>query len=480
MNGRLRVSLSLAYAALVVAALLLVAVFGADASTRFTAPDLSKPIVVRNDGRLRQGDVTVGRFLPSSTQADLATASIAVPVTVDQEPLTARITFILPSGLNSTQVNLQPISIQGSINLQSDYSSPTALTATLPGLVADAHTQLGLTAPVGNFSFPPFQRLQVWLQQVALWFWFGLIVFLLALGGSSYLASAPWRRPKGAIDQALIKGIAPAEAAIFTHSSLHPSDLAALLFDLAQRGYLQFVDKPSQREVLLFRATQGQGALRTYEEWLLNLLAPKAGQPQSIRQALLSLDRGVFSQAVGAVYVEGYRVFSEKGYVTTNPRLLHLRWKTVGIIIQLLGVLTSVVAYLAASTLTYLPLAGAAAYISGLIVYYAAYRILPLTPAGVAAYGSLQGLRAYLSQKAPVTDLESREGALLYRLMPYALAFGVEKQWGERFRSGRCLIPSWFSTEREVYDADVFMAAVARVTDTLAHAVAKFKDPNVD
>jgi len=436
---RLWFSLLFAWAALVGAALLLVAAFSADAASRFADVRYDQPITVHRDGSLRQGSLLVGRFLPGP---DGATASIALPVTVDEEPLSADFTLALPASLPAGDLALQPVSIQGNIQVFSAPAAgdPTRLAVTLPGLLADAHTKLRLTAPASDLSFSPGIRLLVWLESWSPLAWSIAIGLLLLFGGLSFIIALPNQR-RGTLNQALVKGLTPVEAAIFTHSSLHPRDLAALIFDLGQRGYLQFIDRPSQGEVLVFRSRTGEGALRTYEEWMLNILAPRTDQPQSVRQALANLDRGVFSQGVGALYVEAYRLFTQQGYVAANPRILHLRWKTLGIITQLLGVVTALLAYLTGSALTYLPLAGVAAYVAGFLIYQAAARLLPLTPAGEQAFGSLNALRTYLSQRQPVTTTESREGALLYRLMPYALALGVERQWGNRFATTRCIIP---------------------------------------
>lgn len=470
------------YGALLLGGVFVVMVFYMAAALRFAPLDPHKDVVLRKDGGLFQGENKVGQLIPNN---DWVEGQLPVVVSTTEGEESVRFAIRLEAALDDAVVEVRPISIQNTIGMttRTVQRKPAVIEVNLPNLVNDGHTVINIRSAADLFKINPLMNLAGWLHGLPKEFWLSLSAVLVLLAELAIMLAAPRMRleDKEEVRPELLTGITPIEAAVFMHSRLYPQDLAAILFDLAHRGYLQMVQRHKEGEMLFFRSGEGEELLPEYEQKLLKLVAPQVKQPNTLRQVMGNLDASLFSQAVSAIYVEVYNSFTKQGYVRTNPRKLHVRYKAIGILVQLMAVVAAGISYFYLSaSLPYLTLLAASMYIVGLAVYRTGYELLPLTEKGRSVNRALAAFKRYLSLPERVRSLEAQEGELLYRFLPYAMVFGMERQWLDRFATARCLIPKWFTAETDIYDPAMFTDLTEEITVRMGEALVKVKDPNVD
>jgi len=449
-------------------------------NARLGTLDIGRNMVIKENGGIYQGSTKVGQLRPDKNNQ----LSAQIPVPVPGDDGTTVNFFITFEGAYSAAVQVKPISIQstGSMEIVPVAGDSSNLHVFLPNLLQDGHTALRVTADPSAFHISPLTRLVAWISNWPSQVWIlGSIILVGIAALSLYLAKPRIRLTATTeIQPDVLRGITPLETAIFMHSKLTAQDLAAVIFDLANRGYLQIIHRELQGEILLFRTTDEKD-LQAYESEILDIIAPKMNQANTLSRAMANLDRNLFSKAISLLYVTIYDSFVTRGYVYVNPRIAHLRYKTIGIGIQLLALLTALFGYFTLATaMPYLTMIGGALYIVGICVYKTGYQMLDLTPSGEVVSRALLAFKQYLSMPKFMTTLEAEQGEVLYRFLPYATAFGVKDAWLARFSRTRCLVPKWFTTEGEIYEAQVFAALVDQITQQVSSLLVKVKDPNVD
>lgn len=129
---------------------------------------------------------------------------------------------------------------------------------------------------------------------------------------------------------------------------------------------------------------------------------------------------------------------------------------------------------------------GPVLFIAGLTALIMSVTLWPLTDKGVALLRYLEGLKMYI--KAAEVDrlkmLQSPDGAqkvqvsaddpaqlvkLYERVLPYAVLFGLEKQWNERigkYYESIGQTPEWFASQSGVFNAVLFSSAMSSFVTT--------------
>ena len=147
------------------------------------------------------------------------------------------------------------------------------------------------------------------------------------------------------------------------------------------------------------------------------------------------------------------------------------RWfRNAGIVLIVVGVLTL----------------GPVLFLAGIVSLIMGITLWPLTDKGVALMRYLEGLKMYI--KAAEADrlkmLQSPDGAqkvqvsaedpaqlvkLYERVLPYAVLFGLEKQWNERigkYYESIGQTPEWFESHNGVFNAVLFSSAMSSFVST--------------
>ncbi len=220
-------------------------------------------------------------------------------------------------------------------------------------------------------------------------------------------------------------------------------DVVATLVDLGNRGVLRMteVEEPtwmgSTRDYELERLDGDASALRPHERLLLLTLF---GEGNRVR---LSQVRATFAAAIPGIESALHQEVAAEGLFVENPDTVRARYRQVGVLLAIAGAVGAIFVggWLAPYTdLGWLPFAGL--LVLGGALLWLAPHMPRRTRAGALAAQRWAAFRRYLAGLATGRDAAGREE--FERYLPYAVAFGLDRPWMERFAAVGAPVPAWY------------------------------------
>ncbi|MFH0829110.1 MAG: DUF2207 domain-containing protein [Candidatus Kerfeldbacteria bacterium] len=225
----------------------------------------------------------------------------------------------------------------------------------------------------------------------------------------------------------------PGEVGTIYDEQAQARDVIATIVDLAVRGYLvieevekgTFLGLGDKKDYQLVRKKDADPALKPFEEKLLSSLFDGKDS------VTLSSMKGKFAQDLRTVERLMYEQTVRDGYFSANPDSVRKKFFFAGLIVTVFGF------FLVLLYIVVLPLAGILAMIMA--------KAMPQrTAKGVDATWHCRGFREYL-ERAEKYRLQWQEKEKIFeQFLPYAMVFGVVKQWTEAFKDIAMEQPSWY------------------------------------
>jgi len=269
------------------------------------------------------------------------------------------------------------------------------------------------------------------------------------------------------------EGLSPAEAGTLIDNRVDMRDITATMVDLAVNGHLRIEERKEskvfglfERDDFVFHRLRTEGdrpGLRPHESRVLSGIF--GGGESSV--ALSSLQNKFYSSLPGirqSVYTELVR----KKYYQRRPDSVQALWIGVGVIVGgLLAIVGSMIS--AAFDLTPVPFLIAGA-ISGIIIVGFGMVVPARTVAGARALERVLGFEEFLERvESDRLDRVGRTPELFERCLPYAMAFGVEKQWAKAFRDIYREPPTWYAGRSfTTFDAAAFSSRLSAMSSQAA------------
>jgi len=227
--------------------------------------------------------------------------------------------------------------------------------------------------------------------------------------------------------------LTPAETGSLIDERADVRDMYASIIDLARRGYLVITevkkgefdlakkkDWQNDHLVLAFERVLLDGMLKTKETVHLkdlNLVVPMKKATDMVYE--LVVKEGIFSKNPNTIRML-YSIFAVFAAITCNPLLL-LVSLTFGL---------------------HMP---------------------KKTMFGAQQAAVARSLKNFLASQKKQLAFQVRNQMMFEKLLPYAIAFGVEKIWAERFRSVALKNPDWYiSSEGNRFNSVVFASSISR------------------
>lgn len=225
-----------------------------------------------------------------------------------------------------------------------------------------------------------------------------------------------------------------AEVGTLIDARVQPRDISSIIIDLAVRGYLKIKEVESQGILLKtkdwqFIKVKEEADLKEHEKLVMQ------GIFGSKSEANLSSLKSTFYKTRRQIENYLYQEMAQLGYFVSNPKTVRGSYALVGIGIAMLG-------FAFGSAL------GAAAIfsfvISGILFVLFSLIMSKKTNKGMLAYEKSLGLKEYIS-RAEKYRMEWQEKENIFeRLLPYAVAFGVVKEWANNFQNIYKDPPAWY------------------------------------
>ena len=306
------------------------------------------------------------------------------------------------------------------------------------GLTADVYINKGVLTQPSRLTF-------------AIWFLRSNVVVLLPLWALIVMFFFWWtkgRDPKPDVSVAPMydppKDMTPAEVGTLTDDTVHPRDITSTLVDLAVKGYLKIEETESK--VLLFshrdytfhslKSSSEWNGLQPHERILLKHMF--SGDATEIR---LSELRNKFYVAIPTIKEDILAELKSKGMYTVDPDSAHA-YVAAGVLftalpfvlIQLFG-WASVI-----DSIGLLILAGAISVV--IVVLFA--RIMPAKSLkGVRTKVEILGLQEFIT-RVDADRLKRMPPNTFEKILPYAMALGIENHWAKAFEGIVQNPPTWY------------------------------------
>lgn len=240
--------------------------------------------------------------------------------------------------------------------------------------------------------------------------------------------------------------LSPGAAGALVDEYANESDIVATLLDLARRGEITLTDI----------GLLGPNKRATGHDYLLEVKSPgenHAPHEQRMLRAVFGANMAPGSKArlneIAGRVINNYPEFRndlyaelvKRGYFNRSPEATRRSWKLTGFIVAVAGGLGAVAGWLVLDAFAFIP--GIAIVAMGLVAWRLASAMPRKTPAGAEAAAKWSAFKRYLASIERYENLaESRQ--IFDRHLAFAVAFGLERSWVEKFARVATPIPTWF------------------------------------
>ena len=306
------------------------------------------------------------------------------------------------------------------------------------GLTADIYISKGVLTQPSRFTFAlwflrsnPIVLLPLWAFLVMFFFW-----WTKGRDPRPDLSVAPMYEPP--------KDMTPAEVGSLLDDSVHPRDITSTLVDLAVRGYLKIEETESKVLVFshrdytfhLLKPQTTSDQLEAHERLMLNHMFE--GGATQIR---LSELRNHFYVAIPTIKEDILAELKGKGMYTVDPDSAHA-YVLAGVV---LTALPFVIAQAAgwAKLLDSVVLLIVCSLVALVIVFLFARIMSAKSPKGVRTKIEILGLQEFIS-RVDADRLKRMPPDTFEKILPYAMALGIENRWAKAFQGIVQNPPTWY------------------------------------
>ncbi|MFN8497761.1 MAG: DUF2207 domain-containing protein [Anaerolineae bacterium] len=240
----------------------------------------------------------------------------------------------------------------------------------------------------------------------------------------------------------------PAIAGVLMDERADERDIVATIVDLANRGIISIHEEKNEKLVgsssdfrFTLNETTNRPALSTYEQTLLRALFGDT------REFMLSDIKGRFYTSMPQWEQELYADVAGRRLFTGNPDATRRRWRRIGVTVAIVGVAGTILGacmLMGSVPLGILP--GLALVFVGVLLLIVGPHMPKRTAEGARQAGQWAAFKRYLSR---IRDYETEAQAktLFNRYLAYAVAFGIDQTWVQKFAGVGVPAPPWFNGE---------------------------------
>ncbi len=255
-------------------------------------------------------------------------------------------------------------------------------------------------------------------------------------------------------------------------------DITASIIDLAYRGYLKITAIENARgkisdykldkttpETLGTNQKTGE-ALDSFEEKLMSALF-KSGESVQLNKIKLQ-----FSRELPALKISGYDQLVANNYFTKRPDTVRNNWLGFGIagstILFVLSIFLVNVFVVTGFCLS---------VVIGLVGIVAGRFMPARTTQGKELLAKVWGFKMYLETAEKYT-LQNLTPEMFEKYLSYAIVFGIEKKWAEKFAGMYLTAPSWYNGSSINNFNSLAFASALRSFSTTSNSTLNYTPPS--
>lgn len=217
--------------------------------------------------------------------------------------------------------------------------------------------------------------------------------------------------------------LGPAETGTLVDETADTRDVFAAIIDLARQGHFMIVEK-KKGDFSFVRKDTELVRLQPYERELVNGIFENEEKEVRLKDLKMAM-------TVESVKNKLYKNLTSEGFFAQNPQTIRTVWMII---------------------------AGLAFFTGNFFLAIVAFifgRVMPRkTLFGVGQANVGKSLKNFLSSQSRQLEFQAKEQMFFEKLLPYAVAFGVEKVWADRFKDIKLTSPDWY----QGYDNRAFTA----------------------
>jgi uncharacterized protein (TIGR04222 family) len=334
-------------------------------------------------------------------------------------------------------------SVQAGYGVQTNVTSPAASTMVYQASNIPPNTQFWIVT-----GFPKGVVKYTWTARRLAAFLIPKIGFLLPIAfllGMLLIWRRRGRDEPGTVYATYVSEppstLSPGLAGALIDEKVDTKEVIATIVDLARRGYLEITDTEKTgvlgRAVTIFTRRKPLDDLQGFELTVAQSLFDE-NHPETVTTTEL---RNHFYAHVEPIVSQVYTEVTTAGMFHQNPKKARARWFGYGFLVAvILGGLTAIFA------LAGLPGWGwflLGSIVSVIIVWVFAPHMPQRTSKGAQEQRKWEAFRNYLKDLSRFKDMASAKENF-EKYLPYAIAFGVEKEWTRRFEDLTVSSPDWY------------------------------------
>lgn len=237
------------------------------------------------------------------------------------------------------------------------------------------------------------------------------------------------------------RSLTPAETGSLVDETVDMRDVFSSLIYLAQKGYIQIIEeKKGEFSFAKKKEWDGDKQLLSFEKELLNGLFDG--------KDTCKLKGRDLSGSIQKVSDSLYEQMVQDGFFKANPQSTRTKYFALG---------------------------GVALFTGNIFLAIIAFVFAKFMPAktieGSQQAGIGKSLKTFLTSQERQLEFQAKNQMMFEKLLPYAVAFGVEKIWADRFKDITISQPAWYtSRDHSVFNAIYFSNSLNRSVSTFTYS----------
>jgi hypothetical protein len=235
-----------------------------------------------------------------------------------------------------------------------------------------------------------------------------------------------------------LRPLTPGETGTLIDEQADMRDITATIVDLARRGFFKIVEKKKNDFYFVKNSHVPQDKLEPHEDTLLNNFFNKSDE--------IRVSDGDFISAIALAKNQLYEEVTKELLFEKNPQKVRVIYIIIGVF----------------ALITFnIPLT--------LVAFIFGYNMPKKTLFGAQAGAISAGLKNFLVSQEKQLAFQAKNQMFFEKMLPYAVAFGVEKIWAARFAGIAMTKPDWY----DGYNTNTFNSIVIAnaISTSMNHVV---------
>lgn len=384
------------------------------------------------------------------------------------------------SSINELKPKIYAVHGVGSTNYY--LQNPSTIVFEAYNLSPSATFTIEMEFPKNYLNIPLSKQIIYNIKNLSIYYWIliALIPLLITFVILFYLfrkTSKEWLIAKNNLTLELPpSNLSPAAAGLLINNKISSNLIAATLLDLARIGKIKIVDHGEY--FTFYKISNSAEDLKNFEKILLNKIFGEKNISSSMEDIEMRIAKHIFSKKIAQVYLDIYEEVKNKEYFIKNPTSYQNFYKKLGYSLFFIGLIGFIFSMIYISYIPYVLIIWFSIIISSIFIINISPKLPARTEKGFEETKKWFAFKNFLTLKKPFAY--SYESQNVYeKYLPYAVAFGIEKQWTKRFSKTPFKLPQWLETNKNTLLIEDMLNEIVPFVEFVSSKLTQIKEPIV-